>query len=224
MRIRTGSKAKNRQQGYSAVEMIIVVAIIAVLSAVAIMQTMGSTYNSKANSAMFALITQLRTARELALSKRRNVLVTLTAPNEIQLTVETLPGEAAATPIQPVYLNDNIVGGDVFALYPGLPDTPMGFGNSTAINFAPASGGSAGLAVMFSTSGELVGTTAGSGFNTVGNSNPVNASIFTCAPVSATSPTCATGKSNTARAVTVFGSTGRVRAYSWTGTSWQEEQ
>jgi type II secretory pathway pseudopilin PulG len=206
------------------IEMVIVVGIIAILSATAIMQTMSSTYGSKANSAMFAVIDQLRTARELALTKRRNVLVAITAPNQIQLTVETLPGEAAATPIAPVYLNDNITGGWIFALYPGLPDTPMAFGHSQAITYTPASGGTAGLAVMFSTSGELVGTTSGSGYNTVGNSNPVNASLFICSPQSGTNNTCATNKSNSVRAITVFGSTGRVRSYSWTGSTWQEEQ
>jgi prepilin-type N-terminal cleavage/methylation domain-containing protein len=220
--MRTSRIGTNRQQGYSMIEMVIVVAIIAILSATAIMQTMSSTYGSKANSAMFAVIDQLRTARELALTKRRNVLVTFTQPNEIQLTVETLPSEVAATPIQPVYLNDNVAGGEIFGLS-GLADTPMGFGNSSSITLTPASGGTAGLAVMFTTSGEFVGTTAGSGYNDVGNSNPVNASIFICAP-NAAKTACATGKTNTARAITVFGSTGRVRSYSWTGSVWQEEQ
>jgi hypothetical protein len=74
---------------------------------------------------------------------------------------------------------------------------------------------------MFSTSGSLVGTTGSSGFSTVGNNNPVNASIFTGIA----------GQPNTARAVTVMGTTGRVRSYSWTGgatggtvANWQEEQ
>jgi prepilin-type N-terminal cleavage/methylation domain-containing protein len=214
----------NGQRGYSMIEMVIVVGIIAILSASAIMSTMSSTYGSKANSAMFAVIDQLRTARELALTKRRNVLVTFTTPNKMQLTVETLPGEAAATMIQPVYLNDNTAGGWIFAVYPGLPDTPMGFGNSSAITMTPASGGTAGLAVMFSTSGEFVGTTAGSGYNTLGNSNPVNVSIFVCSPASGSTSACANNKSNSARAITVFGSTGRVRSYSWTGSTWQEEQ
>jgi hypothetical protein len=90
----------------------------------------------------------------------------------------------------------------------------MGFGNSSAINFTPATGGTAGLAIMFSTSGSLVGSTGSSGYNTVGNNNPVNASIFTGIA----------GRSNTARAVTVMGTTGRVRSYSWTGSTWQEQQ
>jgi hypothetical protein len=170
---------------------------------------------------MFQVITQLRTAREIAVTKRRNVLVTLTAPNQIQIAVQTLSGEAPATPIAPIFLNDGVPGGDIFYVYPGVPDTPMNFGNSNALNFTPASGGTAGLSIMFSTSGSLVGTTGSSGFNVVGNNNPVNASIFLAIP----------GQPNTARAVTVMGTTGRVRSYSWTGAAtggtvanWQEQQ
>jgi len=214
------SKRKN-EQGFSLLEMITVVLIVFVLGAMAIMSTTSTTFGSKANEAMFQVITQMRTARQLALTMRRNVVVTFTAPNEIQLAVQTLPGEAAATPIAPVYLNDGVAGGCSFYLFSGIPDTPMAFGNSSALTFAPASGGSTGLAVLFSTSGSLVGTTASSGFNTVGNSNPVNASIFVGIA----------GRPNTARGITVLGSTGRVRSYSWTagltgGTvaNWQEEQ
>ena len=148
----------------------------------------------------------------MAISMRRNVLVQITTPNKIQITVETLPGEPPATAISPAYLNDNVTGGSQFYVFPGLPDTPMAFGNSQPINFAPASGGSAGLSVMFSTSGTLVGTTLTSGYATVGNNNPVNASIFVGIP----------GQQNTARAITVLGATGRVRSYYWTGASWQE--
>ncbi|HXE35209.1 MAG TPA: prepilin-type N-terminal cleavage/methylation domain-containing protein [Verrucomicrobiae bacterium] len=214
-------RSKRAQQGFSLVELVTVVGITFVLASMAIMSTRSSTYASRANDAMFEIITQLRTAREIAVTKRRNVLITFTAPNQIQIAVQTLPGEAAATVIAPVFLNDGVPGGNTFYVYPGLPDTPMGFGNATALNFSPASGGTAGLAIMFSTSGSLVGTTGSSGFSTVGNNNPVNASIFTGIA----------GQPNTARAVTVMGTTGRVRSYSWTGgatggtvANWQEEQ
>jgi prepilin-type N-terminal cleavage/methylation domain-containing protein len=214
------TRSRKSEHGFSMVEMVTVIGIIGVLSAIAIMSTRSSTYSSKAQNAMYSVINQLRTARELAITKRRNVLVTFTAPNEISIAVQTLAGEAPAPTIAPVYLNDNMAGGAIFYVYPGLPDTPMAFGNSTALNFTPASGGTAGLSVMFTTSGSFVGTTASSAFNTVGNSNPVNATIFVAIP----------GQVNTARAVTVLGSTGRVRSYSWTGTTigtvanWQEEQ
>jgi type II secretory pathway pseudopilin PulG len=214
-------RSKRAEQGFSLVELVTVVGITFVLASMAVMSTRSSTYASRANTAMFQVISQLRTAREIAVTKRRNVLVTFTAPNQIQIAVQTLPGETPATVIAPVFLNDGVPGGNTFYLYPGLPDTPMNFGHANALNFAPASGGTAGLAIMFSTSGSLVGTTGSSGFNVVGNNNPVNASIFTGTA----------GQPNTVRAVTVMGTTGRVRSYSWTGgatggtvTNWQEQQ
>jgi prepilin-type N-terminal cleavage/methylation domain-containing protein len=203
---------RRAEQGFSFLELVTVVGIIAILASFAVMSTVSSTYNSRANAAMDSVISQLRTAREMAISMRRNVLVQITTPNKIQLTVETLPGEAPGATIAPAYLNDNVAGGAQFYVFPGVPDTPMNFGNSQPINFAPASGGSSGLSVMFSTSGTLVGTTLTSGFSTVGNNNPVNASIFIGIP----------GQQNTARAITILGATGRVRSYFWTGQSWQE--
>ena len=214
-------RSKRAQQGFSLVELVTVVGITFVLASMAVMSTRSSTYASRANDAMFQVISQLRTAREIAVTKRRNVLITFGAPNQIQIAVQTLPGETAPAAMAPVFLNDGVPGGCTFYVYPGLPDTPMGFGNSSALTFAPASGGTSRLAIMFSTSGSLVGTTGGSGYSTVGNNNPVNASIFTGIA----------GQPNTARAVTVMGATGRVRSYSWTagatgGTvlNWQEEQ
>jgi prepilin-type N-terminal cleavage/methylation domain-containing protein len=200
------------QRGFSLVELTTVIAIIMILAAFTIMQTASTTANSKANAAASALVTQLRQAREMAISMRRNILVTLTTPNQIQLAVQTLPGEAAPPAIPPVYLNDNAAGGLQFYVFPSLPDTPMKFGNSQPINFVSSTGGSAGLSVMFSTSGSFVGTTATSNFAAVGNNNPVNASIFIGIA----------GKTNTARAITVLGGTGRVRSFSWDGSNWNE--
>ena len=113
-----------------------------------------------------------------------------------------------------MYLNDADQGvntGAQFYVFPGLPDTPMGFGNTQPINLSQPAGGGA-WAVMFTTSGALVGTSALSGYDLIGNSNPVNASIFLGIP----------STTGSARAVTILGATGRVRTYSWDGTQWRE--
>jgi Tfp pilus assembly protein FimT len=201
------NRGKKAQGGFSLVELVTVIAVIMVLSGFALMATYSTTQNNKANAAAQAVVGQMRSARELAITMRRNVLVTFTNPNQIQLQVQTLPGEAVATAITPVYLNDNAAGGAQFYVFNTLPDTPMGFGNSSAITFQATSGGTAGLSVMYSASGSLVGTTATSGFASVGNSNLINASIFVAFP----------GQPNTARAIAVLGSTGRVRSYYWSG-------
>jgi Tfp pilus assembly protein FimT len=203
---------KKAEKGFSLMEMVVVVMLLFVVMAFAILNMSGSSQNARANSAMDTVVSQLRQARELAIAKRRNVEVQFNAPNQIQMTILTLPGEAIPTPIPPVYLNDNAPGGMTFMVFAALPDTPMNFGNSTAINFQQPTGGGA-WTVMFTTSGALVGTSQSAGsLYQVTNNNPVNASIFLGI----------NGKTNTARAVTVFGATGRVRSYYWTGSAWNE--
>lgn len=214
------NRGKRAQSGFTMVEVVIVLAILMVLMAFAVVSTRTSTQNAKANAAAATVISQMRGARELAISMRRNVMVTFTSPNQIQMAIQTLPGEAAAAVIPPVYLNSNAKDGASFQAFT-LPDTPMGFGNSSSsgVNFQVTSGGAVGLSVLFTSSGSLVGTTATSGFSSVGGNNPVNASIFLGYA----------GQLNTARAITILGSTGRVRSYYWVGPTtggtslnWQE--
>jgi prepilin-type N-terminal cleavage/methylation domain-containing protein len=215
------NRSKRGQSGFTMLELVTVVAILMILMGFAVINTRTSSQNAKANAAAASVVSQMRAARELAIAMRRNVLVTFTAPNQIQMAVQTLPGEAAAAVIPPVYLNDNAPGGAQFYVFAGLPDTPMGFGNSASsgINFQATSGGTSGLSVLFNSSGSLVGTTATTGFASVGSTNPINASIFIGFA----------GQPNTARAITVLGTTGRVRSYYWAGpatssvvTYWQE--
>jgi type II secretory pathway pseudopilin PulG len=205
-------RTKRSEQGFSLMEMVVVVGLAMVVMAFAVINTVGTSQNSKANAAMDAVISQLRQAREMAIAKRRNVQVQFTAPNQIQLTILTLPGETVPPVIAPTYLNDNVGGGLTFMVFSSLPDTPMNFGNSTAISLQQPTGGGA-WTCMFTTSGAFVGTAQSAAtLYQATNNNPVNASLFLGVA----------GKSNTARAVTVFGATGRVRSYYWTGSSWQE--
>ena len=202
------------QSGFSLVELIIVVFIAFTLMGAAIVVTDGTQRAYKANAARDLVVTQLRLARELATSKRRNVRVDFIPPNQVQVTVQYLPGEVPGNPIAPVFLNNGDQGvttGAQFCLFGTLPDTPMGFGNTQAINLSQPSGGGA-WAVMFTTSGSLVGTSSLAAMNLIGNSNPVNATIFIGIPP----------RVSTARAVTVLGGTGRVRSYTWNGTQWME--
>jgi type II secretory pathway pseudopilin PulG len=206
-----------RQRGSSIVELVIVVAIVVILSGMAIINTMGSSNTTRANNATDAVVDALRQARQLAVTKRRNVLVSFNGTNQVQLTMEPQPGEAAPTPFPVVQLNDGTKNALQFYLFSSLPNTPMGplgFGNNSAIDLEPVNGGGAGTVVLFSSSGSLVGPggVAAANYYAVGNNDPINATIYIGNP----------GNTATARAITVVGATGRVRSYAWNGLAWQE--
>ena len=207
-----------RQRGASLVELLVVVGIVVTLSGMAVMSTVHPTNTSRANNAVDAVVDVLRQARQLAVTKRRNVVVAFNPPNQIQLTVQPLPSETTVlTPIPVVTLNDGAANGLQFFLFPNLPNTPLGplgFGNNSDLDYEAVNGGTAGSAVMFSTSGSFVGAggAAPANYYAVGNNDPINATIYIGNP----------GNTSTARAITIMGATGRVRSYAWNGTAWQE--
>jgi hypothetical protein len=86
-------------------------------------------------------------------------------------------------------------GGMQFGLVSGLPDTPDAFGNSSSTYFGTATN------VKFSPDGTLVNQD-GAG---------INGSVFIAIPSTPLS----------ARAITVLGSTGRIRLYKWDGKQWK---
>jgi Tfp pilus assembly protein FimT len=85
-------------------------------------------------------------------------------------------------------------GGVQFGLLPNVPDTPDGFGNAQPVSFGAAA------QVMFNTEGVLVDS----------GGLPINGTVFLMIPNQPTS----------FRAVTVLGTTGRVRGFRWNGGQW----
>ncbi|MBN2243359.1 MAG: prepilin-type N-terminal cleavage/methylation domain-containing protein [Acidobacteria bacterium] len=81
-----------------------------------------------------------------------------------------------------------------FTLFGGVPDSPDFFGNSSPVDF----GGVTPL--VFLSDGSLIDN----------QGNPVNGSVFLGIA----------GHPETARAVTILGSTGRIRGYRWAGSQW----
>jgi prepilin-type N-terminal cleavage/methylation domain-containing protein len=85
-------------------------------------------------------------------------------------------------------------GGLQYSLVVAVPDTPDQFGNHTSLDFGSASN------VKFSPDGTLVNQDGAT----------TNGTVFVAIP---TIP-------RSARAITILGSTGRVRAYRWNGAIW----
>jgi prepilin-type N-terminal cleavage/methylation domain-containing protein len=194
------------EKGFSLLEVLIVVAIAMVLLGMAIIGIQSSLGSYKADAAANVVSSQLRMARQAAIAKRRWVNVwfdtTIGPPDNaphINYQVFAQPGD----PPQPV-VSLPLPQGSQFYVFPNLPDTPMGFGNVSAVYIGGISDGPPTMG--FSTTGAFV-----SNHDTFG---AINGTAFVGTP----------GQLSTARAVTILGATGRVRTYYWSGkaTGWRE--
>jgi len=181
---------KNRsKQGFSMVELIIVIGVISVMTVLALPLVQNTVPSFRANAAMAQVVRMLRSARHSAISDRRITTISFIGNNQIQL-LQIPPTGGAPVPLD---IPSTLEGGGQFLVFATLPDTPMGFGKTAAVSFP---------ATQFLSDGSF-GTNVGV---------PVNGTVFIGIP----------GQPFTARAVTILGSTGRIRAYHWDGTQWQE--
>jgi len=187
------------ERGFSLIELGVVVLIIFVLAAIAIPQMMPFLYTARADSYARMVVSQLRQAREYAIANRRYVQISFP------------PGAGGVSQVQTVIKNSLTAGGGpdgnavtvplvlpyTFTAFGALGDTPDGFGAGSAIVFENINGGPAG-GMYFQSDGELVDALT---------FQPINGTVFIGD----------TAQKTTARAVTVLGTTGRIRA--WTATS-----
>jgi prepilin-type N-terminal cleavage/methylation domain-containing protein len=181
------------ERGISLIEIMVAVAIIGVLTSMAVIQIGAVRPGMQADGAMRVVMAQFNAARETAISQRRRVDVKLQNGNWVKVTRYDLnpDGTAAGTTVlQEVPFE----GGVQFGLMPNVQDTPDGFGNTTPVSFGAA------VAIEFNTEGMLVDS----------GGIPVNGTVFLLIPNQPTS----------FRAVTVLGATGRVRGFRWNGGQW----
>jgi type II secretory pathway pseudopilin PulG len=197
-------KSNRQARGFSLLEAAVVVGIMMMLAGLAVIQSFGSLEGYQANSAQDTVVGQLRVARQLAISQRRNVQIQFTTatPPTVSYTIlprpgsgdPTLPAVAAILSSQTSFMQES-----------GVPDTPMGFGtcSSSGICIGGVAGGPAFM--QFTSSGQFTDATGVS---------PLNGTIFIGVP----------NQVRTARAVTIMGGTGRIRPYSYVGgtTIWTE--
>jgi prepilin-type N-terminal cleavage/methylation domain-containing protein len=178
--------------GFSLVELLMTVALAATLSAIAL-GVFGTTSAIIQGDADLRLIeAQLKLGRESALNQRRPMEVQFIVPNIVQIVRRNVP--SGTTVIATAILEHRAV----FMKFSGFPDTPDLFGSTGSANPAMAFGPSA---TMFTADGMLTDATG----------NPVNGSVFIGQP----------NRPMTARALTVFGTTGTVRTYRWNGYEWR---
>jgi prepilin-type N-terminal cleavage/methylation domain-containing protein len=121
-------KNTRNQQGFSLIETLMVIAIMMVLAGFAMMNSFGSMESYRANSAMDIVISQLRVARQLAISQRRDVQITFnTAVNPPTITYQVLAAPGSGLANQPA-VTVPLTTQTQFLAEPGETDTPMAFG------------------------------------------------------------------------------------------------
>lgn len=200
---------KRPEHGFSMVELAVVVGLIFTILVMVSLQLPAALQSSRADTALRQVMDQMRQAREYAIANRRYIQVSFPVVGsqaEIQITQrnDLTPGGGTTNPVLSTVPIQPSMG---YLVFGSLPDTPDSYGKSAAIYFAGQSGGPAG-GMLFQSDGELVngGTVA------AGAATPINGSIFLGV----------TGKTATARAVTIMGTTGRMHGWSTNGTSWTQ--
>ncbi len=184
-----------KEAGFTLVELLMVLAIGGTLAGISIMGFAQAATSIRGDNGMVQVMSQLRMARDLAINQRRTIEVQLLAPNEIRIIRQDIP--SGTTLLNQFFLEGTVQ----FVQFSGVPDTPDGFGASDAIDFGGANQfGFVGDGMLVDLSSPAVAGT------------PISGTVFLGIP----------NQPASARAVTVFGGTGRVRGYTWIASEWRE--
>ena len=178
--------------GFSLIELTAALAIIGILSASAVMMLPNAIQTARADGGMTQVIAELRLAKDRAITERRDMEVRFVAPNEIQIWRQEVPVALGRTLVHSIRLENRIE----FVLMAGVPDTPDGFGNDSAVDFEDAT------TLFFRSEGMFTDANA--------NLDPINGTVFLGVPF----------RPETARAVTVFGPTALIRGFRWVDQQW----
>jgi prepilin-type N-terminal cleavage/methylation domain-containing protein len=204
-------------RGFSLVELMIVVVIGTIMVGITFMSLQPAVQDARINTAYDTALTQLRIARERAIAERTRYIVAFAA-NVPPLAAAGVPAPdarsiqlwhwAVATPVSPppVLISSVELPFDVnFQAVGGLPNpAPDNWGTgAVALDFDQGVGAGGLTYVMFMPDG--------SARDELGNSN---SGVLYLARA---------GVLGTSKAVTVFGTTGRVRGWRLAGGAWIEQ-
>lgn len=195
-------------RGFSTVELMVVIGLIMIISAMAILAFLPALQDARFDAAMRQVVEQMRQGREYAIANRRYVQITfptVAGPGGPQYQVvltERNDLTAGAGAVNPVLSAIPLQLPAKYTLVMGI-DTPDGFSGGPPVGpvvFEGIVNGPVG-GMLFQSDGELVD----------GNTfQPINGSVFLGFP----------GNNTSARAITVLGGTGRIHGWKGTGTAW----
>jgi len=173
--------------------MMLVCSLSMVLTGMAVVQIGTSRATMNADNAMRLVMGELARARDMAIQQRRLMRVAFVPYNELHVERRDVT-LAVYTQLRRAVMEGNLR----FALPAGTPDTTDAFGAGGALDFDSVN---ATNDVCFNSEGMLVQCTTG---------NTINGTVFLAAP----------NDSYATRAVTILGSTGRIRGFRRLNTVW----
>jgi len=186
-----GPMASRGTKGFSLIEMLIVMAIMLIASAISIMFIQPLLLQARLTNAYNTVLATLRQARDISVAQRQIYFVTFSnaaVPNTISIT-QGSTGAVISTYSLPLDIAFTTIAG-----FPGPPNAPDGFGaGSTAIDFDQGIVGGVKNVIYFYPDG--------SGEDVLGNIN--NGVVYLARP----------GQLYSGRALTVWGATGRIRGW-----------
>lgn len=200
------------QGGYSAAELIIVVAIIGIMSAVALPYVFSYRTRYKSEEQSIKIMDLMREASQTALNQRRTIRFELDQTDNAVLLIDesTDPEDTLLKriPIEP----SGVLRMDVTPTGITRPNPPNYTAASFAVDGVGHTNGSTSVighstwAIRFRSDGSVVNA---------GNI-PVSATLFVFPPVGGMSE--AASDNNQIRAITLYGGSGAVRYWKWDGT------
>ena len=190
-------RARQPGKGFTLIEFAVTTVIVMVVSSMAVMMLMPTWRQNQSLVALDIVKSTLRQARETAIAQRRTIVVTFTGNNTINLFQVAEPSNTVSST---AYLSVPLAGKVQFMTYAGETQTPD---NSAAamptvpagINFPGAVGN-----MQFNSDGSFSDSTG----------TPTTGTVFLEYP----------NMPGSAAAVTIMGTTGRVRSYRTAGTGW----
>lgn len=190
------TSVRRSNAGFTLLEVLITAAIVSTLLAGAVLVMPGVLTAAKADSGTARLATLLRTAREQAISERRNVEIRFIGPDRAEawrIEIDDDGDRDGETLVQQVVFGERME----LQRFAELPDTPDAFGpGAEPVVF------SGGEPWCFTSEGTLVDV----------NGDVVNGTVFIGQPF----------EPMTGRAITLFGPTALLREWQWNGRAWTE--